>query len=355
MTSGPLARLRVLEIGGIGPGPFAGMLLADLGAEVTRVERPNAPTDLATHRILLRGRRVLVRDLKDVGTRNEVRDLVSEYDVLIEGFRPGVMERLGLGPDVLLRRNPRLVYGRMTGWGQDGPLAGAAGHDINYIALAGALEPLAGKDLSPTPPLNMLGDFGGGGMLLVSGVLAALWHVARTGVGQVVDASIVDGTALLTAMLHSMRAAGEWSGPRGANLFDGGAPYYGVYETADGGWIAVGAIETRFYAKLVEGLGLSGEFALGEQDDRSRWPATRARFASRIRERSRAAWMAVFEGTDACVSPVLRPDEAAQHPHLVARRTYVVDDGMLQPAAGPRFSATPSAVHRSRVAHAGPG
>ena len=339
--AGPLSGLSVLEIGGIGPGPFVGMMLADLGAEVIRVDRPGAPADPGTHGVLMRGRRTMELDLKEEAARATVRDMAATTDVLSEGFRPGVMERLGLGPDELLALNPRLVYGRVTGWGQNGPLAHTAGHDINYIALAGALEPLAGRDLTPTPPLNMLGDFGGGGMLLACGVLSALWHVASTGEGQTVDASIVDGTALLTAMLHSMRASGEWSAPRGENLFDGGAPFYGVYETADGGWLAVGAIEPQFYAQFLAGLDLAGEPALASQADRSSWPAGRERVAARIRECSRDEWVRVFDGTDACVSPVLSPDEAATHPHLVARGTYVTEQGVLQPAPAPRFSATP--------------
>ena len=345
--AGPLSGLRILEVGGIGPGPFAGMLLADLGAEVIRVDRPGAPADPGSHGVLMRGRRFMELNLKEEGARATVRELMATTDVLIEGFRPGVMERLGLGPDELLALNPRLVYGRMTGWGQDGPLARTAGHDINYIALAGALEPLAGRDLTPTPPLNMLGDFGGGGMLLVCGVLSALWHVAITGEGQTVDASIVDGTSLLTAMLHSMRASGEWSSPRGENLFDGGAPFYGVYETADGGWLAVGAIEPQFYAQLLAGLELTEDPALASQTNRSNWPAGRARVAAKICERSRDDWMKVFDGTDACVSPVLKPGEAAAHPHLAARQTYVIEQGVLQPAPAPRFSATPLAFPTS--------
>jgi alpha-methylacyl-CoA racemase len=337
---GPLAGLRVVEVGGIGPVPFAGMILADMGADVVRIDRPGG-IDTGSHRILLRGRRSLVLNLREERAREVVLDLAASSDALLEGFRPGVMERLGLGPEELLARQPRLVYGRMTGWGQDGPLARAAGHDINYIAVAGALEPLAGTDLAPTPPHNMLGDFGGGGMLLVCGVLAAVLHARKSGVGQVVDAAIVDGTALLTSMLHSMRAQGDWPGPRGENLFDGGAPFYRVYETADGGWLAVGAIEPQFYAQLLEGLGLADELAHIPQDDRSAWPRLRDTFATRIRERRRAEWLAAFEGTDACVSPAMAPDELATHPHLAHRGTYLEHDGMLQPAPAPRFGATP--------------
>ena len=337
---GPLEGLRVLEIGGIGPSPFAGMILADLGAEVIRIDRRGG-VDEGSHRILLRGRRSLVLDLKQAKARDVVMGLAATCDALLEGFRPGVMERLGLGPEVLLAHNPRLVYGRMTGWGQEGPLASAAGHDINYIAVAGALEPLAGPHHAPTPPLNMLGDFGGGGMLLVCGVLAAVVHASRTGAGQVVDAAIVDGTALLTSMLHSMRAMGDWSGPRGENLFDSGAPFYGAYETADGGWLALGALEPQFYSLLLDGLGLAEDMSTISQHDRAQWPSLRLRFAERIRERTREEWMSVFEGTDACVSPVLAPEEVGGHAHLEARRTYITEGGLLQPAPAPRFGATP--------------
>ena len=343
-SSGPLTGVRVLEVGGIGPGPFAGLLLADLGATVIRIERPNGGAGIATHRILLRGRRQLVVDLKDPRGKDVVLRIADASDVLIEGFRPGVMERLGLGPDTALTRNPRLVYGRMTGWGQDGPLADSAGHDINYIAVAGVLQPIAGPDLTPVAPLNMLGDFGGGGMLLVAGLLAALIHARATGQGQVVDAAIVDGAALLTAMLHSMRASGRWDAPRGQNLFDGGAPFYGVYRTADERWLAVGAIEPQFYAALLHGLGLTGELAGLAQHDRHHWPATRERFAAVIARRTLAEWLAVFAGADACVSEVVDPASVTEHPHLALRRTYVDDDGLVQPAPAPRFSATPLAM-----------
>jgi alpha-methylacyl-CoA racemase len=342
--AGPLTGVRVLEVGGIGPGPFAGLLLADLGAAVTRIERTQGGADSGSHRILLRGRRQLTVDLKDPRGQEVVLRLADTSDVLIEGFRPGVMERLGLGPDTVLTRNPRLVYGRMTGWGQDGPLADSAGHDINYIAVAGALQPIAAPDLTPVAPLNMLGDFGGGGMLLVAGILAALIHARTTGQGQVVDAAIVDGAALLTAMLHSMRAGGRWDAPRGQNLFDGGAPFYGVYQCADERWLAVGAIEPRFYAALLRGLGLTGELASLPQHDRHHWPATRERFAAVIAGRALAEWLAIFAGADACVSEVVDPARVTEHPHLALRRTYVEDHGLLQPAPAPRFSATPLAM-----------
>jgi len=344
-SAGPLTGVRVLEVGGIGPGPFAGLLLADLGATVIRIERARgAGTDSASHRILLRGRRQLAVDLKDPRGQDVILRIADASDVLIEGFRPGVMERLGLGPDTVLTRNPRLVYGRMTGWGQDGPLAGSAGHDINYIAVAGALQPIAAPDLTPVAPLNMLGDFGGGGMLLAAGILAALVHARATGQGQVVDAAIVDGTALLTAMLHSMRAGGRWSAARGQNIFDGGAPFYGVYQTADDCWLAVGAIEPQFYAALLHGLGLTEELASLPQHDRRHWPATKERFAAVIAGRTLEEWTAVFDGTDACVTEVVDPAAVTEHPHLAKRRTYIADDGLLQPAPAPRFSATPLAM-----------
>ncbi|GAB2458523.1 CaiB/BaiF CoA transferase family protein [Xylanimonas ulmi] len=339
--TGPLTGLRVVEVGGIGPGPFAGMMLADLGAEVIRVERDESGR--RAHSLLLRGRRSVQLDLKSPRGREAVLALADTAEVLLEGFRPGVMERLGLGPDVVLARNPRLVYGRVTGWGQDGPLAPRAGHDINYIALAGALEPVAGRDGAPTPPLNMLGDFGGGGMLAVCGVLAALLSARATGRGQVVDAAVVDGAALMTAMLHSMRAERAWSAPRGENLLDGGAPFYGVYETRDGRWVAVGAIEPAFYAALLEGLGLTCELGGVAQDDTASWPRSRARIAARVRERTRDEWVAAFAGADACLTAVLAPDELLAEPHLSARETFVTD-GALAPAPAPRFSATPSAV-----------
>jgi alpha-methylacyl-CoA racemase len=340
-VTGPLDGVRVLEVGGIGPGPFAGMLLADLGADVVRVERADGGgVDRGAHRILLRGRRSLALDLKDPRGQEVVLRLAAASDALIEGFRPGVMERLGLGPDAVLARNPRLVYARMTGWGQDGPYAQVAAHDINYIATAGALKPVAAPDLTPVPPLNMLGDFGGGGMLLACGLLAALVHARATGRGQVVDAAIVDGTALLTAMLQSMRASGQWAAPRGKNIFDGGAPFYGVYRTADDEWLAVGAIEPKFYAELLDGLGLAAELADTPQHRVADWPRVRDRFASVIAARPLAEWLDRFEGTDACVSEVVDPGDVLAQPHLAARGTYVDRDGVLHPAPAPRFSET---------------
>jgi alpha-methylacyl-CoA racemase len=336
---GPLAGLRIVEVGGIGPGPFAGMMLADLGAEVVRVDRIGGMgTDRDSHVVLLRGRRSVTADLKDPRGRELVRRLAARSDGLIEGFRPGVMERLELGPEVLLAANPALVYGRMTGWGQTGPWARRAGHDINYVAAAGALEPIAGPDLSPVPPLNMLGDFGGGGMLLACGMLAALLRARESGAGQVVDASIVDGTALLTAMLHAMRATGGWAGERGRNLFDGGAPFYGVFATSDDHWLSLGAVEPQFHRALMAGLGIEPEAG---QYDTAAWPALRARVAERVAERPMEHWLATFADVDACVAEAIAPDEVTTHPHLAARGVFTVRDGVTHPAPAPRFSGTP--------------
>ncbi|WP_424936325.1 MULTISPECIES: CaiB/BaiF CoA transferase family protein [Bacteria] len=342
MRGGPLAGISIVELGGIGPAPFAGMVLSDLGADVIRIDRVAGlpEEEAATHTVLLRGRRSVGIDLKQPQGRDLALALISRADGVIEGFRPGVAERLGLGPDTALEHNPSLVYGRMTGWGQDGPLAPTAGHDINYIAVSGALEPISAGGGSPTPPLNMLGDFGGGAMFMVAGMLAALLSVRAGGQGQVVDAAIVDGTALMTAMHRSMMEAGLWSAPRGGNLFDGGAPYYGVYPTADRKWMAVGAIEPKFYAELLIGLGLDGDIDAAEQTDPRVWPAVRARFAARFAERTRAEWEQVFAGLDACVSPVIAPHEVTENEHLRARGTYTVRDGTVQPSPAPRFSVT---------------
>ena len=334
----PLAGLRVVELAGLGPAPFAAMMLADLGAEVIRVDRPGTtavPSLQGGYDVLARGRRSVIVDLKDARGAQVVGDLAARSDVLLEGFRPGVAERLGIGPEVCLARNPRLVYGRMTGWGQDGPLAGTAGHDITYIAVTGALSAIGRAGGPPQPPVNLLGDFGGGGMFLVVGVLAALWERERSGRGQVVDAAIVDGTATLTAMLHGLRAAGLWRTERGTNLLDTGAPFYDVYETADGGWMAVGALEPQFFAELCRVLELPDAPA---QFDQARWPDLRAQIAGRFAQRSRAEWTRRFAGTDACVAPVLSFEEAPHHPQLQARESYVERDGVTQPAPAPRFS-----------------
>ena len=330
----------MLELAGIGPGPYAGMLLADLGAEVVRIERPGQGGDLAGA-VTMRGRRSVVLDLKNKAGVQALLGLVEAADVVIEPFRPGVAERLGIGPDACLERNPRLVYGRMTGWGQDGPWAQMAGHDIGYIAITGALHGIGRAGGPPQPPINLLGDFGGGTMFLLVGILAALVERQRSGLGQVVDAAIVDGTASLTSMVYGMLAAGFWSPERGVNMLDTGAPYYDVYETADGEWMAVGAIEPQFFAELVRLLELDD---LPKQQDRSGWPETRSRFAARFKERTRDEWAAVFDGTDACVAPVLSWTEAATHPHIAGRGTLVERDGVLQPAPAPRLSRTPTAM-----------
>ncbi len=342
--SGPLAGVRVVEVGGIGPVPFAAMMLSDLGADVVRLDRPQE--DLrATHAVLLRGRRSVVVDLKSAEGLAVVLALVDRSDILIEGFRPCVAERLGFGPDVALQRNPRLVYGRMTGWGQDGPYAALAGHDITYLAVTGVLDAFAGSDGRPVPPLNLLGDFGGGGMLLALGVVAALWHARESGEGQVVDAAIVDGVGAMTAMHQSMLGSGMWRGARGANLFDGGAPFYRCYRTADNRWVAVGAIEPAFYERLVRGLGLDAAAVGADQQDTTAWQRVSSLFAERFATRPLAEWMAVFGDLDACVAPVLTVSEARTDPHLTARQVYAAVPGSataLQPAPAPRFSATPT-------------
>ncbi len=336
---GPLDGVRVVEIAGIGPGPFCAMLLADMGAEVVRVDRPETAGGAGWPALMSRGRRSVVVDLKHERGAEVVLRLVEHADALLEGFRPGVAERLGIGPDDCLARNPRLVYGRMTGWGQDGPLRHAAGHDIAYIALAGALHPIGEPGGAPVPPLNLLGDFGGGGMLLAFGIACGLLEARRSGQGQVVDAAIVDGAALLTTSIHEMVTLGLWEERRGANLLDGGAPYYGVYETADGEHMAVGALEPKFYGELLDKLGLRPD-DLPPQADRERWPELRERLEAVFRTRTRAEWTDVFEGSDACVAPVLGLSEARAHPHNRARGTFTLVDGSPQPAPAPRFSRT---------------
>ena len=350
MTTGPLCGLKVLELAGLGPAPFAAMMLADMGAEVVRIDRQAQVSEGdksgASWDLLNRGRRSIGVDLKHASGIEVVLRLSEQADVLIEGFRPGVMERLGLGPEVVAASNPRLIYGRMTGFGQSGPLAHAAGHDIDYIALSGALEPLGRAGEKPVPPLNLLADFGGGGMLLVAGLLAALFERGISGRGQVVDAAMVDGSALLTTMLHSLRQAGMWSGARGDNLLDSGAPFYDVYETADHKYIALGALEPAFYRRLLQLLRLADDPRFVAQLDRAAWPAMRAALTQRFGEKTRAEWQALLEGEDACFAPVLSPWEAADHPHNVARQTFVTLGGTLQPAPAPRFSRTESSVQR---------
>ncbi|WP_405407797.1 CaiB/BaiF CoA transferase family protein [Streptomyces sp. NBC_01124] len=343
-TEGPLTGVRVVELAGIGPGPFAAMLLADLGADVVRVDRPDGPglgIDPA-HDVTNRNKRSVVVDLKAPDGPARVLDLAERADVLIEGYRPGVAERLGVGPEDCHARNPRLVYGRMTGWGQEGPLAQRAGHDIGYIALTGALGMIGAPDAPPPAPANLLGDYAGGSLYLVVGVLAALHHARASGTGQVVDAAIVDGTAHLSSMIHGMLAAGGWQDRRGANLLDGGCPFYGTYETADGRHMAVGALEPQFYAEFMRLLGIPG--LAPARDDMSRWPELRAAVAARFRSRTRDEWTAVFAGSDACTAPVLSLREAPHHPHLAARSTFTDHGGITQPAPAPRFSATPTAV-----------
>ena len=341
--TGPLSGIRVVELAGLGPAPYACMLLADLGAEVLRVDRPTAGFGVPAYDVTGRGRRSVAVDLKNPGAAEVVLRLVDGADVLVEGLRPGVAERLGIGPDACLERNPRLVYGRMTGWGQDGPLAPRVGHDINYAAITGALGAIGEKGRKPVPPLNLLADFGGGSMFLVTGILAALLERGTSGRGQVVDAAMVDGVTSLLSMTYGFLAAGFWNDERGTNLLDGGAPFYDTYECADGEYVAIGALEPQFWAVVVEQLGLQD---LPDQNDRASWPQQRERLAAAFRTRTRDEWAAVFEPLDACVSPVVRLSEAASHPHLAARGTVAAVDGVPQPAPAPRFSRTPAAVGR---------
>jgi alpha-methylacyl-CoA racemase len=334
----------VLELAGIGPGPFAAMLLADLGADVVRVDRPGGQglgPDPARD-LTNRNKRSVLVDLKDDGGAAAVRDLAARADLLIEGWRPGVAERLGVGPQDCLARNPALVYGRMTGWGQDGPLAERAGHDVTYLATSGLLGLIGPADGPPAVPANLLGDYAGGSLYLVVGLLAALHHARATGTGQVVDAAIVDGAAHLSTMLWALMDAGLWQDRRGVNLLDGGAPWYGTYETSDGRWMAVGPLEPRFYAEFARLLELDADAP--EQYDPARWPELREAVAARFATRTQAEWTARFEGHDACVAPVLTLRQAAAHPHLAARGSYTERDGTPQPAPAPRFSATPGAL-----------
>jgi len=342
---GPLDGVRVIEIASLAPAPFGCMILADLGADVVRVERAErcGPGAAAPVDPLVRGRRSVGINLKAPAGLALLLRLADAADVLVEGFRPGVAERLGFGPQACAARNPRLVYGRMTGWGQDGPLAATAGHDIDYIAVSGALSMIGRAGQPPVPPVNLLGDFGGGGMLLALGVLAALLERERSGRGQVVDAAMVDGSALLTAFVYGLRAAGAWQDERGVNLLDTGAPFYDTYRTADGGYVAVGALEAKFYAALLAGLGLSGADLPG-QHDRAGWPVLRARFAAVFASRTRDEWAEVFAGSDGCVAPVLSPAEAPGHPHNAARGAFADIGGVVQPAPAPRFGRSPAAV-----------
>jgi alpha-methylacyl-CoA racemase len=342
---GPLEGVKVIEIASLAPAPFGCMVLADLGADVLRVDRPHRsgrqalpPTDP-----LCRGRRSIRLDLKDPAGVDILLRLAASADVLVEAFRPGVAERLGFGPDVCAERSPRLVYARMTGWGQDGPLASAAGHDIDYIAVAGSLEPIGRQGERPVPPLNLVGDFGGGGMLLAVGILAALLERERSGRGQVVDAAMVDGAALLASFLYGLRAAGAWQDERGTNVLDGGAPFYDTYATADGRYMAVGALEPKFYDELLTRLGLAGA-GLPAQYDRSGWPVLRQRLAETFAARTQAEWDEVFAGSDACVAPVVSPRDAPSHPHNAVRGTFAEIGGVVQPAPAPRFGRTPAGL-----------
>jgi alpha-methylacyl-CoA racemase len=350
-VSGPLTGLRFVEMAGIGPAPFAAMVLADLGAEGIRIESPRPGLMLGDplRDITRRGRTGVVVDIRQDAGRELVLDLVAESHVLIEGFRPGVMERLGLSPEAALARRPSLVYGRMTGWGQEGPWARSAGHDLDYIAVAGVLAHIARRDQPPTPPLNLVGDYGGGAMLLLVGVLSALWHAERTGEGQVVDAAMVDGAALLMSLFHSMSAIGMWREEAGVNLLDSGTPFYDAYRTADGKWLAIACLEPQFYAEWLRLAGLETD-DLPAQFDLAGWPVLRERFAEVVATRTRDEWAALAEGTDACVAPVLTMSEAPRHPHLAARRTFVEVDGMMQAAPAPRFSGTPAGDPRPVVA-----
>ncbi|GAA4546434.1 CaiB/BaiF CoA-transferase family protein [Pseudonocardia xishanensis] len=341
--SGPLEGLRVLEIGGMGPGPFAGMTLADMGAEVVRIERPGGPGIFPgppTADIVNRGKRSVVLDLKKPGAVDALLSLTERADALIEGYRPGVAERLGIGPAVCWERNPKLVYGRMTGWGQTGPLAQTAGHDISYIAITGALHAIGDAGGPPQVPVNLLGDYGGGGMYLVAGLLAALREADRTGRGQVVDAAIVDGTAHLLTGTHALVNAGTWVDERGSNLLDGGAPFYAVYETSDGRYMAAGALEPKFYAALLAGLGLTDE-QLADQHDQEGWPGLRKRIAAAFASRTQQEWIEVFGTSDACVAPVIGMAEAADHPHVAARGAVVRRGDRIEPGVAPRFSHHP--------------
>jgi alpha-methylacyl-CoA racemase len=351
--SGPLSGIKIIELAGIGPSPYTAMLLADAGAQVVRLERaaPGAPERAAestgTHWDLLNRSRASVGiNLKHPEGVELVLHLAEKADGLIEGFRPGVAERLGVGPEDCWARNKALVYGRMTGWGQDGPMASMAGHDINYISIGGALWSMGRAGTVPTPPLNLVGDFGGGGMLLAFGMVSALLEASRSGQGQVVDAAMVDGAASLMTMIHSFHESGLWNDERGSNLLDSGAPWYDAYETSDGKYFSVGGLEIQFYAELIAGLGLADDPFMATQNDKSQWPVMKERFAAVIATKTRDEWTAIFEGTDACAVPVLSPWEAHLHPHNQARSTFVEVEGRMQPAPAPRFSRTPSVISK---------
>lgn len=338
---GPLSGIRIIEMAGIGPGPFCAMMLADMGAEVIRVDRPGAEDSRGD--VLCRNRKHLVLNLKDPQAKAILLQLIESADGLIEGFRPGVMERLGVGPEVCLARNPRLVFGRMTGWGQTGPLAPVAGHDINYISLTGALHAVGVAGQKPVPPLNLVGDFGGGGMVLAYGMVCALLQTQRSGKGQVIDAAMTDGSALLMAMFSSLQAAGQFGSERGIHMLDGGAHFYDTYETQDGRYVSIGAIEPQFYALLLEKTG-ADKTTFAPQMARDQWPQLKNKMAALIKTKTQAEWCALLEGTDACFAPILSLEEAPSHPHNQARQTYIEVGGMIQPAPAPRFSETPAAM-----------
>lgn len=345
--AGPLSGLKVIEMAGLGPAPFCGMLLADMGAEVVRITREGDKVD--PYDVLARNRRIIAMDLRAEGANEKLLDLISKADILIEGFRPGVMERLGLGPDVCLARQPSLIYGRMTGWGQDGPLSHTAGHDINYIALTGALFGMGHADRAPAPPLNLVGDFGGGAMLLAFGLLAALHESKQSGQGQVVDAAMTDGTSLLASMMYGFKARGMWANRRESNILDGGAHFYGSYTCADGKFMAIGPIEPQFYQTFRELMGIADDKDFDQQHDFKSWPTQKAKLAEIFMTKTRDEWNAIFEGSDACVAPILDWDEAPQHPHNVARETFTTLDGVLQPSPAPKFSRTPADAPASSV------
>lgn len=346
MGQGPLKGVKIVEFQGIGPGPFCAMLLSDMGADVVRIDRKGGAGG-SKFDVTSRGRRSVALDLKQTEDVATALALMGKADALIEGFRPGVMERLGLGPEPALKANPKLVYGRMTGWGQTGTLALAAGHDINYIALTGALHAMGRKDDTPAPPLNLVGDFGGGALYLAMGICAGLLHAQKTGEGQVIDAAMTDGAASLTAMFYGMRSSGMWSDTRDANLLDGGAHFYDSYKTKDGKMIALGSIEPQFYALLLEKAGLTSDDAFRAQMDRSAWPALSEKLAAVIATKTRDEWDALMLGTDVCYAPVLSLDEAPKHPHNVARETFVEVHGVMQPNIAPRFSKTPGKVQET--------
>jgi len=337
---GPLTGIRIVEFAGIGPAPFASMLLSDMGADIIKIERHGGNPVEALAPGINRGRRVIVLDLKSPEDVRTALRLVERADALIEGFRPGVMERLGLGPDVCLQRNARLIYARMTGWGQSGPLAQAAGHDINYIALTGALHAIGRRGNKPTPPLNLLGDFGGGSMYLAFGLVCGLLEAKRSGRGQVIDAAITDGVAHLMSMFYASAASGQWLEERGNNMIDGGSHFYDVYETKDGKYVCIGSLEPQFYRDLLEKTGLSADPAFKRQFDRAAWPALQDKLAAVFKTRTRAAWDELMLGSDVCYAPVLSIAEASEHPHNVARQTFVEIDGVMQAAPAPRFSRT---------------